>query len=39
MTAAKEIKAEKLTDAVVQEIAPDYWEQACKELMLSLIHI
>lgn len=33
MTAAKEIKAEKSSENILQAIAPDYWEQACKELM------
>jgi len=26
-------KAKKLEKSVLQEVAPDYWEQACKELM------
>ena len=33
MTAAKELKTEKASENILEEIAPDYWEQACKELM------
>ena len=33
MTAAKEITAEKPSESILQAIAPEYWEQACKELM------
>ena len=33
MTAVKAPKADKATEIIQQEIAPDYWEQACKELM------
>ena len=32
MTAAKETKAEKV-ESILEEVAPEYWEQACKELM------
>lgn len=32
-TATKAAKAQKLEKSVLQEVAPDYWDQACKELM------
>ncbi|HAT39220.1 MAG TPA: DNA-3-methyladenine glycosylase, partial [Polynucleobacter sp.] len=35
MTAVKDktAKADKLEASSLQDVAPDYWEQACKELM------
>ena len=33
MSAVKEVKAEQPSENILQEVAPDYWEQACKELM------
>ena len=35
MTAVKDKteKSEKVSESILQEVAPDYWEQACKELM------
>ncbi len=32
-TATKAAKAQKQENSVLQEVAPDYWDQACKELM------